>query len=90
MATRKSSIHSYITGARFEIEKIMDCTTKETDLISVLMEKTMNDFKLTGEEFFNMWQDEDYSDPEAYLLGKSDMEKVFLEKYSCDVDEDMI
>lgn len=90
MATRKSSIHSYITGARFEIEKIMDCTTKETDLISVLMEKTMNDFKLTGEEFFNMWQDEDYSDSEAYLLGKSDMEKIFLEKYSCDVDEDMI
>lgn len=90
MVTKKSSIHSYITGARFEIEKIMDCTTKETDLISVLMEKTMNDFKLTGEEFFNMWQDEDYSDPEAYLLGKSDMEKIFLEKYSCDVDEDMI
>lgn len=90
MATRKSSIHSYITGARFEIEKIMDCTTKETDLISALMEKTMNDFKLTGEEFFNMWQDEDYSDPEAYMLGKSDMEKIFLEKYSCDVDEDLI
>lgn len=90
MVTKKSSIHSYITGARFEIEKIMDCTTKEMDLISVLMEKTMNDFKLTGEEFFNMWQDEDYSDPEAYMLGKSDMEKVFLEKYSCDVDEDMI
>lgn len=90
MVTKKSSIHSYITGARFEIEKIMDCTTKETDLISVLMEKTMNDFKLTGAEFFNMWQWKDYSDSEAYLLGKSDMEKIFLEKYSCDVDEDMI
>lgn len=90
MVTKKSSIHSYITGARFEIEKIMDCTTKETDLISVLMEKTMNDFKLTGEEFFNMWQDEDYSDPEAYMLGKNDMTKLFLESEDCDVDEDMI
>lgn len=90
MATRKSSIHSYITGARFEIEKIMDCTTKETDLISVLMEKTMNDFKLTGTGFFNMWQEGDYSDPEAYLLGKSDMKKLFLESEDCDVDEDMI
>lgn len=90
MATRKSSIHSYITGARFEIERIIENTKNETDLISVLMEKTMNDFKLTGEEFFNMWQEGDYSDPEAYLLGKSDMKKLFLESDSCDVDEDMI
>lgn len=90
MVTKKSSIHSYITGARFEIEKIMDCTTKETDLISALMEKTMNDFKLTGAEFFNMWQWKDYSDPEAYLLGKSDMKKLFLESEDCDVDEDFI
>lgn len=90
MATRKNSIHSYITGARFEIERIMAHTKKETDLISVLMEKTMNDFKLTGAEFFNMWQEGDYSDPEAYLLGKSDMKKLFLESEDCDVDEDMI
>lgn len=90
MVTRKSSIHSYITGARFEIEKIMDCTTKETDLISELMERATNDFKLTGAEFFNMWQWKDYSDPEAYLLGKSDMKKLFLESDDCDVDEDMI
>lgn len=90
MVTKKSSIHSYIAGARFEIEKIMDCTTKETDLISALMEKTMNDFKLTGAEFFNMWQWKDYSDPEAYLLGKSDMKKLFLESEDCDVDEDFI
>lgn len=90
MATRKNSIHSYITGARFEIERIIENTKTETDLISALMEKTMNDFKLTGEEFFNMWQDEDYSDPEAYLLGKSDIKKLFLEGEDCDVDEDMI
>lgn len=90
MATRKNSIHSYITGARFEIERIMAHTKKETDLISALMERATNDFNLTGEEFFNMWQDEDYSDSEAYMLGKSDMEKIFLEKYSCDVNEDMI
>ncbi len=90
MVTKKSSIHSYITGARFEIERIMAHTKKETDLISVLMEKTMNDFKLTGTEFFNMWQEGDYSDPEAYLLGKSDMKKLFLESEDCDVDEDMI
>lgn len=90
MATRKNSIHSYITGARFEIERIMENAKTETDLISVLMEKTMNDFKLTGEEFFNMWQEGDYSDPEAYLLGKSDMKKLFLESDSCDVDEDFI
>lgn len=90
MATRKSSIHSYITGARFEIERIMAHTKKETDLISVLMERATNDFKLTGEEFFNMWQDEDYSDSEAYLLGKSDMTKLFLESEDCDVDEDLI
>lgn len=90
MATRKSSIHSYITGARFEIERIMAHTKKETDLISALMERTTNDFKLTGEEFFNMWQDEDYSDSEAYLLGKNDMTKLFLESEDCDVDEDFI
>lgn len=90
MVTRKSSIHSYITGARFEIEKIMDCTTKETDLISALMEKTMSDFELTGAEFFNMWQWKDYSDPEAYLLGKSDIKKLFLASEDCDVDEDFI
>lgn len=90
MATRKSSIHSYITGARFEIERIMAHTKKETDLMSELMERATNDFKLTGAEFFNMWQDEDYSDPEAYLLGKSDMKKLFLESDDCDVDEDMI
>lgn len=90
MATRKNSIHSYITGARFEIERIMAHTKKETDLISVLMERATNDFKLTGEEFFNMWQEGDYSDPEAYLLGKSDMKKLFLESEDCDVDEDLI
>jgi hypothetical protein len=90
MANRKSSIHSYITGARFEIERIMEHTKNETDLISALMERATNDFKLTGAEFFNMWQWKDYSDPEAYLLGKSDMKKLFLASEDCDVDEDMI
>ena len=90
MVTRKSSIHSYITGARFEIERIMEHTKNETDLISVLMERAMNDFKLTGTEFFNMWQEGDYSDPEAYLLGKSDIKKLFLASEDCDVDEDFI